>query len=142
MPEGLRLLHQAGYKLAVVTNQSGIGRGRFRLSDYQRFQDHLVSDLAAHRIPIEGSFFCPHIPEAGCACRKPEPGLLLQARSALGACLEHSWVIGDQPRDVEAARRAGCRGAVQITGRRALREARDLLEAARAIVAEEASPDP
>lgn len=111
--EGLQRLAAGGFRLAVVTNQSGIGRGYYGEADFQAFQAHLIADLARSGIRIERSFFCPHVPAAGCGCRKPEPGMLWQARDALGADLPHSWVIGNDRVDVELARRAGCR-AVQV----------------------------
>jgi histidinol-phosphate phosphatase family protein len=110
----LRRLAAAGFGLAVVTNQSGIGRGLFTLADYRAFEAHLEADLARQGVPLAGSFFCPHTPEAGCACRKPAPGLLLRARDVLGATLEASFVVGDALRDAEAAAAAGCRGALLV----------------------------
>ena len=104
----------AGYRFAIVTNQSGIGRGYFAFSDYQRFHARLLSDLAAAGIEIDATFVCPHAPDAGCACRKPAPGLLWRARDELGADLATSWLIGDAESDIEAARRAGCGGAVRV----------------------------
>jgi D-glycero-D-manno-heptose 1,7-bisphosphate phosphatase len=64
-------------------------------------------------VPIEGSYFCPHMPDAGCECRKPATAMLLRAEAELGADLSESWVIGDADSDVELASRAGCR-AVQV----------------------------
>jgi D-glycero-D-manno-heptose 1,7-bisphosphate phosphatase len=135
---GARRLAQAGFALAIVTNQSGLGRGLFARADYERFQARLLADLAAGGVSVVDTLVCPHAPEEGCACRKPAPGLLLRARDALGADLAASWMIGDGARDVEAARRAGCRGAVRVAvaapsppGRdRFALEARDLAEAA------------
>lgn len=112
--EGLRLLASAGYRLAIVTNQSGIGRGFFDEAAFHAFQRLLCDDLARDGIVIERSFFCPHLPEAGCACRKPAPGLLHAAARELGATLSLSWMIGDTVHDAEAAFRAGCRGAVVV----------------------------
>jgi D-glycero-D-manno-heptose 1,7-bisphosphate phosphatase len=112
--DGLRALVQGGYRLAVVTNQSGIGRGLFGHGDYEAFQETLEAELARQGIALAGSFYCPHAPDAGCTCRKPAPGLLLRAREVLGADLAGSWVIGDALRDAEAASRAGCRGAVLV----------------------------
>ncbi len=112
--EGLRLLLDAGFRLAIVTNQSGIGRGYFREEDYRRFQEHLEADLARQGVPIERSYFCPHRPDEGCDCRKPRPGLLERARDELGAELAQSWVIGDAARDVDLARNARCHGAVWL----------------------------
>jgi D-glycero-D-manno-heptose 1,7-bisphosphate phosphatase len=111
---GARRLASAGFALAIVTNQSGLGRGLFPQADYERFQARLLADLAAGGAPIAATFVCPHAPEDGCACRKPAPGLLLRARDTLGADLAASWMVGDGARDVEAARRAGCRGAVRV----------------------------
>jgi D-glycero-D-manno-heptose 1,7-bisphosphate phosphatase len=115
---GLRRLAAAGFGLAIVTNQSGIGRGLFPLADYHVFERHLEADLAAQGVPIAASFFCPHRPDEGCACRKPAPGLLLRARDVLGAELARSFVIGNALRDVEAGLAAGCAGAVWIAGER------------------------
>jgi len=110
----LRRLAGAGFGLAIVTNQSGIGRGLFDEAAYHAFEARLEADLARQGVPIAGSFFCPHRPEAGCSCRKPAPGLFLAARDALGAELGASFVIGNDLRDVEAGLAAGCRGAVLL----------------------------
>jgi histidinol-phosphate phosphatase family protein len=141
---GLRRLADAGYRLAIVTNQSGIGRGLYGIADFERFQAQLVADLAAHGIAVDATFFCPHRPDEGCACRKPATGLLERAQKELAADLGASWVIGDHALDVELARRAGCAGAVLVlTGRggdEAARvdprvpRARDLAEAAQRIL--------
>jgi histidinol-phosphate phosphatase family protein len=110
----LRRLIEAGFALAIVTNQSGIGRGLFTLEEYERFERHLEQDLAEKGIPIAGSFFCPHAPGAGCRCRKPAPGLFERAARVLGADLSRSYVIGDARRDAEAGLAAGCAGAVWL----------------------------
>jgi len=138
---GARALAEAGFALAIATNQSGIGRGLFTTADFARFQARLEADLAAAGVTLAATLVCPHAPEAGCACRKPAPGLLLRARDELGADLAASWMIGDGERDVEAARRAGCRGAVRVgvaapappSGDLFAFEARDLAEAARIV---------
>ena len=114
VPAALRRLRDAGFRLAIVTNQSGIGRGLFGETDFERFQARLLADLAAERVQIERTYHCPHRPDEGCTCRKPSPGLLWRARDELGADLAASWVVGDGPGDVELAARAGCRGAVRI----------------------------
>ncbi len=144
--KGLLRMSQAGFALAVVTNQSGIGRGYYGEADLQAFQAHLCADLERSGIRLEGTLFCPHLPEAGCTCRKPAPGLLWRAREELGADLGASWVVGDRLIDLELARRAGCRGAVLVvadeTRPSELTEApavRDLEEAARFILSQEAA---
>jgi D-glycero-D-manno-heptose 1,7-bisphosphate phosphatase len=126
VPAALRRLAAAGYRLAIVTNQSGIGRGYYDREDYEAFQRHLVADLARTGVRIEASYCCPHLPDAGCACRKPEPGLLLRAREELGVDLSRSWVIGDTTADLELARRAGCAGAVLVLTGQGSRTSADL----------------
>jgi D-glycero-D-manno-heptose 1,7-bisphosphate phosphatase len=144
VPQALRLLQDAGFALAIVTNQSGIGRGLFGESDFERFQHLLLDDLERAGVAIERTYHCPHRPEEGCPCRKPEPGMLWRARDELGAELTASWVIGDGAGDIELAARAGCRGAVRLAaaggGSPALQpprysEAADLREAAAIILA-------
>jgi len=117
----LRRLAAAGFRLAIVTNQSGIGRGLFDEAAYRAYEAHLEADLASQGAPIAGSFFCPHAPGAGCACRKPAPGLFLAARDALGAELGASFAIGNDARDAEAALAAGCRAALWIAPERPAR---------------------
>jgi histidinol-phosphate phosphatase family protein len=145
---GLRRLADAGFRLAIVTNQSGIARGYYGVADFERFQAHLVADLAAQGVAIDASFFCPHLPDAGCRCRKPAPGLLERASAELGADLGASFVIGNHAVDVELARRAGCAGAVLLCmdaaggdapGDPRFARARDLPEAAARVLALAAS---
>jgi len=112
--KGLKQLAGAGFGLAIITNQSGIGRGYYSEADFARFQAHLESDLRARGIVIEGSFHCPHEPNAGCDCRKPASGLIEQASSTLGFERGASWVIGDAATDIGAARSAGCAGSVLV----------------------------
>jgi D-glycero-D-manno-heptose 1,7-bisphosphate phosphatase len=114
VPDGLARLAGAGFRLAIVTNQSGIGRGYFSEAQYERFAAHLEADLASRGSRIERTYFCPHLPEEGCDCRKPAPGLLWRARCELGARLDQSWVIGNGVADIGLAERAGCRGAVWV----------------------------
>jgi len=111
--EGLAELRHAGFRFAILTNQSGIGRGYYTQTDFERFQAHLLRDLRRFGVEIDATFFCPHLPTAGCECRKPRTGLLDQARAVLDVDLAHSWVIGDSEADIALAESAGCR-SVQI----------------------------
>jgi histidinol-phosphate phosphatase family protein len=138
----LQSLRDAGFRFAIVTNQSGIGRGYFGYSDFERFHARLLADLAAAGVSIAATFLCPHTPDDHCECRKPAPGLLWRARDELGADLASSWMVGDSERDIEAAWRAGCHGAVRVgiaapreTADPLALEARDLAEAAERILA-------
>jgi D-glycero-D-manno-heptose 1,7-bisphosphate phosphatase len=114
--EALRSLRDAGFRFAIVTNQSGIARGIFAEEDFARFNARLLEDLAGEGIQIEEIYMCPHLPDAGCACRKPSPSSLLAARDRFGVDLSRSWVIGDHVLDVQLAANAGCRGILVLTG--------------------------
>lgn len=114
--DALGRLRQAGFRLAIVTNQSGIGRGLFGLDDYARYHGRLLDDLSAAGLEIDATYMCPHVPDAGCECRKPSPGSLLRARVELGADLAASWVVGDHVSDVRLAENAGARGILVLTG--------------------------
>jgi D-glycero-D-manno-heptose 1,7-bisphosphate phosphatase len=114
--EALQTLRDAGYRFAIVTNQSGIGRGLYTADDFARFQEHLFDDLAARGITIEATYVCPHLPDAACTCRKPSPASILDARDRFAIDLAASWVIGDHAVDVRLAANAGARGILLLTG--------------------------
>lgn len=107
--DALRALRELGFALALVSNQSGIARGL--ISDEQAAAVHrkFVADLEAEGVSLDAVRYCPHGPDDGCVCRKPLPGLILDAAAELKAELARSFVIGDKPADVAAGRRAGCR---------------------------------
>jgi D-glycero-D-manno-heptose 1,7-bisphosphate phosphatase len=113
--EGLPALHAAGYRLIVVSNQSGVARGYFPVEALARVEARLRDLLAGLGVPLAGFYYCPHHPEGvrpgyavACECRKPEPGLIVRAARDLDIDLDRSWLIGDILDDVEAGRRAGC----------------------------------
>lgn len=108
------MLVQAGYELAVVTNQSAVGRG---LMDRPTLD--AVNGELNHRLGgvIDHWFVCDHAPEAGCRCRKPDTLLLERAHAELGLIPAHTWFVVDAGRDIEAARRFGCRPALVRTGK-------------------------
>ena len=106
----LRELRSMGFRLVVVTNQSVVGRGLTTVEQLGRIHDKLRSELEELGCRLDAIYYCPHLPGSGCDCRKPEPGLILRAASDLGIDVGESWMIGDNEMDVEAAKRAGCRG--------------------------------
>jgi UDP-glucose 4-epimerase len=103
----LRALQRGGYRLVVVTNQSGVARGYYGKSDVDALHRRVSADLRRRGVTLDGIYVCPHGPAAGCECRKPEPGMLLRAARELGLDLASSFMIGDKAADVLAARRAG-----------------------------------
>lgn len=138
--EGLQTLRDAGAVLAIVTNQSGIGRGMFDREQADAVNEHLLAMLSAHGIEIAHVALCPHAPDDGCDCRKPAPGLAREAAEATGLPLDHAWVIGDKTSDTGLADAVGARG-ILITDDRLASPAQaftaaDLVEAAGIILAE------
>jgi D,D-heptose 1,7-bisphosphate phosphatase len=114
--EGLRRLQDAGYLLIIITNQSGVARGKFDEAGLQAFHDHMLRWFEERGIRLTAIYHCPHYPDGDvpgyaveCECRKPAPGLLLRAANDHGIDLHHSWMIGDRPADIGAGLNAGCR---------------------------------
>src|SRR5437588_2001998 len=112
----LRCLQESGFRLVVVTNQSGIARGYFTAAHLRQMHAHLAAQLARLGVRLDAIYHCPHHPDGAipelavrCTCRKPQPGLVLQAAAALSLDPRHSWLVGDILDDVEAGNRAGCR---------------------------------
>lgn len=112
--EGARRLHELGYALVVVTNQSGIGRGLYSEADFGDLTAWMVRSFAAAGAPIARVYYCPHHPSEAtgsyrraCQCRKPAPGMLLRAGHELGLDLTASAMFGDRASDLQAARVAG-----------------------------------
>lgn len=102
-------LQQKGYALVSVSNQSGIGRGIITEEQARSVEARILAEFRAAGVGMTGSYVCPHAPEEGCACRKPLPGMLLQAARDLDLDLSQSWMIGDKMTDVAAGTAAGCR---------------------------------
>jgi len=106
----LRALRDRGFRLIIVTNQSVVGRRLTTHDEVGRIHEKLKSELKRMGCFVDGIYYCPHLPGEGCSCRKPEPGLILRAAEDLGIDIATSWMIGDKEIDLEAAKRAGCRG--------------------------------
>lgn len=126
----LRALQEHGFLLIVITNQSGLARGYFTMDDLQCMHAHLQQELSVWQVRIDGIYYCPHhidgvIPELAvtCACRKPQPGMLLEAARDFTLDLSSSWFVGDFLDDVEAGNRAGCRTILVDYGKKAREEA-------------------
>jgi D-glycero-D-manno-heptose 1,7-bisphosphate phosphatase len=107
-----------GFKIVVVTNQAAVGRGLMTFDAAQEINDRLIKTIKANSGWVDGIYMCPHKPEDQCTCRKPQPGLLLQAARELSLDLQSSWMIGDAWSDLLAGQAAGLRGTVMVrTGR-------------------------
>ena len=115
--EAIARLNHAGITVAVATNQSGIGRGLFSIDDLNQMHAKFQRSLARVGGHIDGIFFCPHAPDAGCDCRKPAPGLLHTIAQRFGTPLTHVPVIGDSKRDADAAISARAQPIMVKTGK-------------------------
>ncbi len=107
--EGVRLLNQRGFKVVVITNQSGIARGYFTEEILAKIHLKMKEELAKGGAFVDSIYYCPHHPDDGCQCRKPKPKLMLQAVSDLDINLSESYVIGDLDMDIEMGWRVGCK---------------------------------
>jgi D-glycero-D-manno-heptose 1,7-bisphosphate phosphatase len=139
---GLRLLHNLGLGLVVLTNQSGLNRGYFDKSALEEINSYLRSQLADAGIELAGVYVCPHTPDEGCSCRKPEPGLAQRAAAEFYFDPSAAFVIGDKRCDIELGRRLGSTTFLVRTGYgaqcekegvRADHNVADVLEAAQVI---------
>lgn len=113
----LACLSTLPFSIVLITNQSAIGRGILTLEQVEAIHRRLVTEIQAHGGRMDGVYYCPHHPDVGCDCRKPQPGLLYRAAQELELDLARSYLIGDAVSDVEAALAAGCRPILVLTGR-------------------------
>lgn len=94
----------------VVTNQSGIARGFYTENDVKILHEFMQNDLKKYSAHIDAFYFCPHYPDGVCNCRKPNPGMILEAAEDFNIDLKNSYLIGDSQRDIESGKNAGLRG--------------------------------
>jgi D-glycero-D-manno-heptose 1,7-bisphosphate phosphatase len=121
--EAIRRLSDAGFKVILATNQSGPARGYYPEAWVHALHERLSDLLAAGGARLDDVFYCPHLPDGtvpgyavACACRKPEPGMLLAAAETHGLDLSRSFMVGDKATDVEVGHRAGCRSILLRSG--------------------------
>jgi len=114
--ENLARLNHLGARVIVVTNQSGVARGFLSESDLVAIHRKLEKSLRDHGGWLDGVFYCPHHPDAGCRCRKPNPGLVEQAQRLLDVDISKSYLVGDKQCDMELALKVGSVGVLVMTG--------------------------
>jgi histidinol-phosphate phosphatase family protein len=143
--EAIALLGKNGFKIFVVSNQAGVGKGTYSQKTLDAITAKMLADIEKAGGRIDQVYYCTHRKEAGCLCRKPKPGLLKQASREFKFNLKNAYFIGDTMRDIFTARAAGCRSILVLTGKEKLadqknREAKpdlvfkDLLAAAKFII--------
>ena len=114
--KAIRELTESGYRIVVVTNQSGIGRGLYSEEDLADIHARMVAEINKTGGKIDAVYYCPHHPDAGCECRKPKPGMLIRAAREHNIELSNAHLIGDVPTDIEAGQRAGVTTFLVLTG--------------------------
>lgn len=115
--EAIKRLNDAGYRVYVVSNQSGIARGEVRWEELGRITLKMNAELEKKGARVDGVFYCPHDDRDACACRKPKPGLFLQAAEKGGIDLAASFNVGDSERDIEAGKAAGIPSILVLCGK-------------------------
>ena len=103
-----------GYKIIIITNQSGISRGYYTEKQYQIVTKWMLNEFLNNQVQILDIFHCPHSPEANCNCRKPNPGMLLDAKSKHNIDMKKSWMIGDKENDIIAANKSGITNTILV----------------------------
>ena len=112
--EACYFFQKLGYNLIIITNQSGIARGYYQEEDFHTLTKWMLGQFTNRGVDILDVFFCPHGPESTCKCRKPQPGMLLEARDKFDIDMANSWIIGDKEADVEAASAAGITNTILV----------------------------
>ena len=114
--EAISQLSQNGYRIIIVSNQSGISRKKITIADLNAIHQKMMVHLAQFGGSIEAIVFCPHGPRQGCDCRKPKPGMLFDIANRLRISLKEVYFVGDSQRDIDAAQAAGAKPVLVRTG--------------------------
>ena len=121
--EAIKIFNELGYLVVIVTNQSGVARGYYNEESVKKLHNYLQREVEKIGGHIDGFYYCPHHPKKGigeykldCQCRKPEPGMFLQAKKELDIDFNNSIMVGDKVSDVEAGRKLGMRSILVKTG--------------------------
>nr|WP_320190212.1 D-glycero-beta-D-manno-heptose 1,7-bisphosphate 7-phosphatase [uncultured Desulfobacter sp.] len=122
-PDAIALLNAKGLQVILITNQSAVGRGMISISTLDAIFKKMIFGVEQAGGRIKDIFFCPHTPDQGCDCRKPEPGMILQAMKRHNIDLKKSFMIGDSAKDIECGKNAGCAQTILVktgNGKKAL----------------------
>ena len=112
--ETCRYLINLNYEIIIITNQSGIARGYYTENDFQIVTDWMITEFKKNDVSILDIFHCPHLPDSNCKCRKPEPGMLIEAKYKHNIDMEISWLIGDKENDIIAANNSGITNTILV----------------------------
>ena len=112
--ETCQYLISLDYQIIVITNQSGISRGYYTEKDFQIITEWMIAEFQKNNIIILDIFHCPHLPNSNCNCRKPKPGMLLDAKYKHNIDMQNSWLIGDKEVDIIAANSSGITNTILV----------------------------
>ncbi|MEA2017015.1 MAG: D-glycero-beta-D-manno-heptose 1,7-bisphosphate 7-phosphatase [Campylobacterota bacterium] len=112
--ESLKYLQNLDYKLIIITNQSGIGRGYYTLEQYNKLTTWMIEQFNSNDIVISSVFCCPHEPNSNCDCRKPKTGMIEQSQKIFDIDFANSWLIGDKDSDIQTAYNANIPNTIQV----------------------------
>jgi len=121
-PEAVKRLNDAGFVTVVITNQSGVGRGIFSEETLRAMHAKLLAEVESAGGRIQSFYYCPHLPEDGCDCRKPAPGMLRRAAEEHGIDFDRSYFVGDRPEDIACGASVGAKTILVLTGKSAVFE--------------------
>jgi D-glycero-D-manno-heptose 1,7-bisphosphate phosphatase len=112
--ETCQYLISLNYKIIIITNQSGISRGYYTVNDFQIITNWMITQFKKNAVNILDVFHCPHLPDSNCNCRKPKPGMLLEAKYKHNIDMQNSWLIGDREVDIIAANSSGITNTILV----------------------------
>ena len=112
--ETCQYLISLNYKIIIITNQSGIARGYYSANDFQIITNWMIAEFKKNNVDILDVFHCPHSPSSNCDCRKPKPGMFIEAKNKHNIDMLKSWMIGDSERDIRAANLAGIKNTILV----------------------------
>ena len=120
--EALRFIQSKGFKIIIITNQSGIGRGMYTREEFIDLNKWMIDFLSTKKVEILDVFYCPHTPDDNCTCRKPLPGMFLDAREKFDIEMDRSWSVGDKETDIQAAKSSGIKNTILVRSGHAINE--------------------
>ena len=112
--EACKSFKNLGYEIVIVTNQSGIARGYYSEDEFLKLTSYMQDEFLKKEISILKTYYCPHLPNSNCSCRKPKSGMILKALDEFDINLDNSWLIGDKLSDIECAKNANIKNRVLI----------------------------
>ncbi|MBD3840416.1 MAG: D-glycero-beta-D-manno-heptose 1,7-bisphosphate 7-phosphatase [Campylobacterales bacterium] len=112
--QALQFFQDRGFKIVVITNQSGIARGYYTQDDFDKLTNWMIEIFKTNGIDISGVFYCPHGPNEQCSCRKPMTGMIDQAKKLFEIDFQNSWLVGDKQSDIELAINSNIQNSVQV----------------------------